>query len=113
MIQVYHNTQCSKSRDCLLFLEESGKPYEIIEYLKDTPTFEELKALIKKLGIKPMELVRRKEKIWMEKYEGKKMRNDQIIRAMAKYPILIQRPIVVNGVKAVIARPLEKAAEII
>lgn len=113
MIQVYHNTQCSKSRECLLFLEESGKPYEIIEYLKDTPTFEELKALIKKLGIKPIALVRQKEDVWIEKYEGKKMRGDQIIRAMVKHPVLIERPIVVNGDKAIIARPLEKAAEII
>lgn len=113
MIQVYHNTQCSKSKECLLFLEESGKPYQVIEYLENTPTFEELKALIEKLGIKPIELVRRREAIWTANYEGKKMRGDQIIRAMVKHPVLIERPIVVNGDKAIIARPLEKAAEII
>jgi arsenate reductase len=112
VIKVYHNTQCSKSRECLLFLEQSGKPYEIVEYLKDTPTVEELKTIIKKLGVKPIALVRTKEAVWQEKFEGRKLRNEQIIRAMVKYPILIERPIVVNGDKAIIARPLEKAAEV-
>ena len=113
MIKVYHNTRCSKSRDCLLFLEQSGKPYEVIEYLKDAPTVDELKDIIAKLGVKPIDIVRQKEEIWIEKYAGKKLRNEQIIRAMAKHPILIERPIVVNGDKAVIARPLEKAGDII
>jgi len=113
MIKVYHNTRCSKSRECLLFLEQSGKPYEVIEYLKDAPTVEELKDIIAKLGVKPIDIVRQKEEVWIEKYAGKKLRNEQIIRAMAKHPILIERPIVVNGDKAVIARPIEKAADII
>ena len=113
MIKVYHNTQCSKSRDCLLFFDEMKQPYEVIEYLKDTPSADELKVLITKLGIKPIALVRQKEPIWKEKFDGRKLRNEQIIRAMVKYPILIERPIVINGDKAVIARPLEKAAEII
>jgi arsenate reductase len=113
VIKVYHNTQCSKSRECLLFLDRSGKPYEIIEYLKNAPTVEELKTLIKKLGVKPIELVRTKEDIWQQKYKGRKLRNEQIIRAMVKYPILIERPIVVNGDQAIIARPLERAGEII
>lgn len=113
MIKVYHNAQCSKSRECLLFLEQSGRPFEIVEYLKDTPTFEELKALVKKLGIKPQQLVRQKEAIWQEKFEGRKLRGDQIIRAMVNHPILIERPIVVNGDNAIIARPLEKAAGIL
>jgi len=112
MLKVYHNTQCSKSRECLLFLSESGQPFEIVEYLKDIPTAEELKTLVKKLGIKPIALVRQKEPIWKEKFEGRKLRNEQIIRAMIKYPILIERPIVANGEKAIIARPLEKAADI-
>jgi len=113
MIQVYHNTRCSKSRECILFLEESGKPYEIIEYLKDVPTFEELKAVIKKLNITPIQLVRKKEPLWLERFEGKKLSGDRLIRVMVANPILIERPIVINGDRAVIARPLEKASEII
>lgn len=113
MIQIFHNPRCSKSRECLLFLEHSGKKFETIEYLKHTPTYEELKALVQKLGIKPIALVRQKEDLWISKYKGKKMAPAQILRVLAKNPILIQRPIVINGDKAVIARPLEKANEIL
>jgi arsenate reductase len=113
MIQVYHNPRCTKSRECMLFLEESGQPYEIIKYLEDMPTVEELKTIIKKLGIKPIELVRQKEPLWIEKFKGKKMTDNAIIKAIVANPILMERPIIINGDKAVIARPLEKAADIL
>jgi arsenate reductase len=113
MIQIYHNSRCGKSRECLAFLEESDLEYEIIKYLDDVPSFEELKTIIEKLGIKPIELVRRKEKIWTESFKDKKMSDDEIIQAMISNPILIERPIVINGDKAIIARPLEKAASIL
>jgi len=113
MIQIYHNSRCGKSREYLAFLEDSGKEYEIIKYLDDVPTFEELKTIIKKLGIKPIELVRQKEKIWIENFKNQKMSDDEIIQAMISNPILIERPIVINGDKAIIARPLEKAATIL
>lgn len=113
MIQVYHNPRCSKSRECLLFFEHSGKEYEVVQYLNDTPSYEELKSIIQKLGIKPIELVRQKEAIWISKFKEKKMTGSQIIRAMVANPILIERPIVINGDKAVIARPIEAARSII
>jgi arsenate reductase len=113
MIQIYHNSRCTKSRECLAFLEDSGKEYEIIKYLEDVPTFEELKTIIKKLGIKPIELVRQKEKIWVENFKNIAMSDDEIMQAMISNPVLIERPIVINGNKAIIARPLEKASEII
>lgn len=113
MIQIYHNSRCGKSRECLAFLEKSGQKYEIIKYLEDVPTFGELKQIIEKLGIKPIELVRRKEKIWIENFKDKPLTDDEIIQAMILNPILIERPIVINGNKAVIARPLEKAAAIL
>jgi len=113
MIQIYHNSRCGKSRECLAFLEKSGQEYEIIKYLEDVPTFDELKEIIKKLGIKPIELVRRKEKIWMENFKDKPLSDDEIINAMISNPILIERPIVINGDKAIIARPLEKITAII
>ncbi|MBP6757748.1 MAG: arsenate reductase (glutaredoxin) [Flavobacterium sp.] len=113
MIQIYHNSRCGKSRECLVFLENSGQKHEIIKYLEDVPTFEELKGIIQKLDIKPIELVRQKEKIWTENFKGKQLSDDEIIQAMISNPILIERPIVVNGDKAVIARPLEKAAAIL
>lgn len=113
MIQIYHNSRCGKSRECLVFLENSGQEHEIIKYLEDVPTEQELKGIIKKLGIKPIELVRRKEKIWIENFKDKPLTDDEVIQAMVSNPILIERPIVVNGDKAVIARPLEKAAEVL
>ena len=113
MIQVFHNPRCTKSRECLAFLEDSEKEYEIIKYLETPPTFDELSDIIKKLNIKPIELVRRKEPLWIEKFKSKKLSDKQIIEAMVANPILIERPIVINGDKAMIARPLEKAAAII
>ena len=113
MIQIYHNSRCGKSRECLAFLEDSGKEYEVIKYLENVPTFDELKEIIKKLGIKPIELVRQKEKIWIENFKNTKMSDNEIIQAMISNPILIERPIVINGDKAVIARPLENAATIL
>ncbi|WP_304198261.1 arsenate reductase (glutaredoxin) [Flavobacterium alvei] len=113
MIQIYHNSRCGKSRECLAFLEDSDKEYEIVKYLENVPTFDELKSIIKKLDIKPIELVRQKEKIWIENFKSKKMSDDEIIQTMILNPILIERPIVINGDKAVIARPLEKAVAIL
>ena len=113
MIQIYHNPRCTKSRECLSFLEESGQKFEVVKYLEVPPTFDELKSIIKKLNIKPLELVRRKEKIWIENFKDKKISDDEVIKAMILNPILIERPIVINGEKAVIARPLGKAIAII
>ena len=113
MIQIYHNSRCGKSRECLAFLENSDKEFEVVKYLDNVPTFEELKSIIEKLAIKPIELVRQKEKIWQEKYKNTTMSDDKIIQAMISNPILIERPIVINGNKAVIARPLEKIKTII
>ena len=113
MIQIYHNSRCGKSRECLAFLEKSGQEYEIIKYLEDVPTFDELKEIIKKLGIKPIELVRRKEKIWTDNFKDKPLSDDEIIQAMILNPILIERPIVINGDRAIIARPLEKVTAIL
>jgi arsenate reductase (glutaredoxin) len=108
MITIYHNPRCGKSRDCLAFIENSNQEFEIIKYL-DTPlSYSELAVIIKKLQLKPIELIRTKETIWIEKYKGKKLSDKEIIQAMVDYPILMERPIAVNGDKAVIARPFEK-----
>ncbi|MDR6844594.1 arsenate reductase (glutaredoxin) [Flavobacterium granuli] len=108
MIQIYHNQRCGKSRSCLLVLEESNKEIEIINYLKTPPTAAELTILLQKLNLTPIELVRQKESIWIENFKGKTLSENEIIQAMAENPILIERPIVVNGNKAIIGRDLEK-----
>jgi arsenate reductase len=113
MIQIYHNSRCSKSRQCLSLIENSGKKFEIIKYLENPQTIAELTVLISKLGIEPIDLVRKKEKLWIENYKNKAITPKELIEIMTENPILIERPIVINGNKAVIARPIENATGII
>lgn len=113
MIQIYHNPKCSKSREGLCELEASNQPFQIVKYLDNSITKDELNDLLKKLNYKPLELVRTKEKIWIENYKGKNLSDDDIIEIMIHNPKLIERPIIVNGNKAIVARPKEKIKEII
>ncbi|MGB1269906.1 MAG: arsenate reductase (glutaredoxin) [Flavobacteriaceae bacterium] len=113
MIKIYHNNRCSKSRCGVELLENSGKEFEIVKYLDTPPTLEELKHIIDLLGIAPIQLVRKNEAIWKENYKGKQLRDAEIISAMASHPKLIERPIVINGSKAVIGRPTETILDII
>ena len=94
-------------------MENSKKEFEIINYLTNPPSFEELSAIIQKLNIKPIELVRQKEKIWIENFKDQKLNDEQIIQAMISHPILIERPIVIDGNSAIIGRDLEKVASFI
>src|SRR5690554_4057121 len=107
MITIYHNPRCSKSREGVMLLEKSGKDFKTVLYLQNLLSFEELENLIKKLAINPLSLVRQKESIWMEQYKGKNLSDSELIQAMVDNPKLIERPIVVNGNKAVIGRPIE------
>lgn len=110
MIQIYHNPRCGKSRNCLAFIDQTNQEYEIIPYLTETPSFSELKELLEKLNLHPNELVRTKEKIWIENYKEKTLTNDEIIQAMTDNPILIERPIVIKDGKAIVGRDLDKVA---
>jgi arsenate reductase len=113
MIQIYHNSRCSKSRQCLSLIENSGKKFEVIKYLENPPTIAELTEIISKLEIEAIDLVRKKEKIWVEEFKDKVLSPKEIIEIMVKNPILIERPIVISENKAVVARPIEKALAII
>ncbi|CAM1350102.1 arsenate reductase (glutaredoxin) [Tenacibaculum ascidiaceicola] len=113
MIKIYHNPRCSKSRQGLEILENSGKEFKTVKYLDTIPSEEELKEIINLLNISPIDLVRKNEKIWKEEYKGKELSGAEIITAMAKNPKLIERPIVINGNKAVVGRPPENIKEII
>ncbi|OEJ99776.1 arsenate reductase (glutaredoxin) [Roseivirga misakiensis] len=106
-IQVYHNPRCTKSRQAIQLLEEKGVEFEIIEYLKQLPTVEELKAVIAKLGITPFDLIRKGEAIYKSDFKGKTLSDDDWVQAMIDHPKLIERPIVIKGNKAVIGRPTE------
>lgn len=96
-----------KSREALAEIESSGKKFKVIEYLKEPLTSKEIKSLLDLLDIKAADLIRTTESIWKEHYKGKKMTEAALIKAMVEHPKLIQRPIVVKGKKAVIARPKE------
>jgi len=110
---MFHNPRCSKSRETLSLLEAQGIQPTIVRYLDAPPTAEELDRILKQLGMEPQELMRTKE----DRYEelglaGKKLSREEAIRVMVENPILIERPIVVRGGKAVIGRPPEKVKEL-
>ena len=105
-ITIYHNPKCSKSRAALELVGERGD-VQVIEYLKTPPTKRELEALVAKLGIEPEQLVRKGEDVYKAKYAGKTLTRAQWIDALVRDPILIERPIVVVGRRAVIGRPPE------
>ncbi|MBS1230613.1 MAG: arsenate reductase [Proteobacteria bacterium] len=110
-ITIYHNPRCSKSRAACELIAARGIDAEVIDYLKTPPTRDELRGLVKKLGIKPAELVRRGEVAFKENYEGHELSDEQWIDALIAHPILIERPIIVRGDRAVIGRPPEKVLE--
>lgn len=113
MIKIYHNPRCKKSREGLAILENSGKKFEIVNYLNDIPAQKELSKIIELLNISPIQLVRKTEKIWKENYKGKELSNAEIITAMIQNPKLIERPIVIHNNKAVIGRPPENILELL
>ncbi len=112
-ITIFHNPRCVKSRETLALLEGKGAKFEIIEYLKNPPTAEELKEVLKKLGLRAEDIVRKSEPLYKEEFADKKHTEAQWIEILTKNPILIERPIVVNGNKASLGRPPEKVLDIL
>lgn len=105
MLKIYHNARCKKSREGLEILKNSGKDFEIREYLKEPLDESELNDLIKKLEIAPIQLVRKNEKVWKEDYKNKDLSDKELITVMVKNPKLIERPVVETDKNAVIGRP--------
>mgnify|MGYP001627131825 CR=1 FL=1 len=112
-ITVYHNPRCSKSRCALDFLKEKGESFEVIEYLNSPLNAVELKEIIQLLGIPPLDLIRKGEEDFKLHFKGKNLSNDEWIEAMVRFPKLIERPIVVKGSRAVVARPTERINELL
>lgn len=110
---IYHNPRCSKSRGALALLEERGITPEVVRYLDTPPTREELAGLLAKLGMRPSELVRRGEDVFRTEYAGRELSEDEWLDALVTHPVLIERPIVVSGDRAVVARPPEKVLELL
>lgn len=113
-VTIYHNPRCSKSRQTLALLEENGVTPEIVLYLDNPPSASSLKALVQKLGVSSArDMMRVKEAPYIELSLKDISAEDALITAMAENPILIERPIVVNGDKAAIGRPPESVLEIL
>lgn len=104
---IYHNPRCTKSRTTLALLQQHNIEPIVVEYLQTPPTEAELRSLLNKLGMQPEQLVRKSESVFREEYAGKTLNDTQWIDAMVSHPILIERPIVVRGERAVIGRPPE------
>ncbi|MDR2111707.1 MAG: arsenate reductase (glutaredoxin) [Candidatus Accumulibacter sp.] len=112
-VVIYHNARCSKSRSACEIVAAKGIEARIVEYLKTPPDREALRDLLKKLGMKPSELVRRGEDAFKQNFAGKTLDEEEWLDALLAYPILIERPIVVRGKRAVIGRPPEKVLELL
>jgi arsenate reductase len=107
-MKIYHNPRCSKSREGLAILQTAKVDFEIIDYIKNPLSFEDLQEVLEKLGIPAIALVRKNETVWKEKFKGKTLSEEEVIEAMVAYPKLIERPIVIKENSAVIGRPPEK-----
>lgn len=112
-IQIWHNPRCSKSRNALNLLEEKGINPQIVKYLEDTPTKDELKNILKMLNITAKELLRTGEDVYKELNLKDENNEENIIDAMIENPKLIERPIIIKNGKAVIARPIENLEELL
>ncbi len=112
-VTIWHNPRCSKSRNAVALLEEQGVEAEVVKYLDTPPTKEELKEILKMLGLSARELMRTKETIYKELGLKNVEDEDMLIDAMVQNPKLIERPIVVKDGKAAIGRPIENIVELL
>ncbi|MDB6063343.1 MAG: arsC 2 [Verrucomicrobiaceae bacterium] len=111
---IYHNPRCSKSRQTLLLLEQHGITPEIVLYLEQPPSKNQLKTLLRKLGLSARELLRSGEDEYRTLNLGdQSLSEDALLDAMHTHPKLIERPIVVHGERAIIGRPPESILELI
>ena len=113
MIKIYHNNRCRKSREGLQTVQASDQSYEVIDYISNPLNTEELEEIIRILGISPIALIRKNEAIWKSDFKGKELSDQELIQAMAVYPKLIERPIIIHKNKGVIGRPKEKILDIL
>ena len=107
-LKIYHNPRCRKSREALQHIEETKQSFDIVNYIEQTLSKKDIEQLLVALDYQAEELIRKNEAIWKAEYKGKELSTDQLITALSEHPKLNERPIISNGAKAVIARPLEK-----
>jgi arsenate reductase (glutaredoxin) len=112
-MKIYHNPRCKKSRAGLAYLEEKTKDFELINYIKEGISKEELEEIISKTGLSAEELLRKQEDAYKKEIKGKKLSDAELIKAIADNPKLLKRPIIINGAKAVWADPPENINKIL
>lgn len=113
-LRIYHNPRCTKSRQTLDLIKGKGLDPQVIEYLKDPPSSQELDEILNALRLEPQAIVRKKEEAYQKLGLAKKnLSRKEWIEILVKNPILIERPIVVNGKKAALGRPPENVLEIL
>ena len=110
-LTIYHNPRCRKSREAIRFLEEKGVSFNIVKYFDQPFDVNSLGEVLKKIDMKPSEILRRKEILWKKEYDCKNLSEDQILELLVEQPRLIERPIVTVGNKGVLARPIESLIE--
>ncbi len=113
MIEYWHNPRCSKSRTGLALLQENGVQPDIRKYLEDVPKADEVRAVLAKLGIPAIGMMRTGEKTFKELGLTKTSPDDVLIQAMADHPILIERPLAIAGDNAAIGRPPENLLDLL
>ena len=115
MITIYHNPRCRKSREALALLEERGIEHLVRLYLNDEESMSaaEFQNVLDALDMDAIDLVRKNESVWKEEYKTLELDEDEIILAMIEHPKLMERPIVMNGDRAVVARPAEKLLDVL
>lgn len=111
-MKIYHNFQCSKSNAALDLIIQKGINAEIIDYLQNTPSKDELRNILIMLDMKPFDIVRKNEFTYQEKFVGQHFTDEQWVDILLQYPELIERPIVVQNNKAIIARPAERVLDL-
>lgn len=111
MTTIWHNPKCSKSREALKLLEERGKGIEVFKYLETAPSREEIVTLLAKLGISARELMRTKEDLYKELGVATVEEESVLIDVLVEHPKLIERPILIEGNRAIIGRPVERVIE--
>ena len=107
MIKIYHNPRCKKSRAGLKYLKDKSVEFEMVEYLKNPLTEDELKDILVKMNIKPLDMIRTQEDIYRKQFKGKNFTDEEWVKIMIENPKLIKRPIVIKEYKAVWADPPE------
>ncbi|PKP49257.1 MAG: arsenate reductase (glutaredoxin) [Bacteroidetes bacterium HGW-Bacteroidetes-12] len=112
-LKIYHNPRCSKSRETLQLINNAQADVEIIDYQKASITKKELEDVLMKLNMIPEQIVRKGETLYKSNYKDKKFSNEEWIQILIENPILIERPIVIKGNKAVLGRPPENVNELL